>query len=68
MAGLSYFGNMEMDPTKPIFVRTLRLLTLFALSHCTSSLQNIDPMFVYGAATLGCAGMLPAVPRVTASV
>ncbi|KAJ8480796.1 hypothetical protein ONZ51_g6424 [Trametes cubensis] len=37
MAGLSYFGNMEMDPTKPIF--------------------NIDPMFVYGAATLGCAGL-----------
>ncbi|CDO70004.1 hypothetical protein BN946_scf184354.g6 [Trametes cinnabarina] len=36
-AGLSYFGNLEMDPTKPIF--------------------NIDPMFVYGAATLGCAGL-----------
>ncbi|EIW51814.1 Pam17-domain-containing protein [Trametes versicolor FP-101664 SS1] len=36
-AGISYFGNMEMDPSKPIF--------------------NIDPMFVYGGATLGCAGL-----------
>ncbi|RPD56356.1 mitochondrial import protein Pam17 [Lentinus tigrinus ALCF2SS1-7] len=37
LAGISYFGNTEMDPNKPIF--------------------NIDPMFVYGAATLGCAGL-----------
>ncbi|KAI0374627.1 Pam17-domain-containing protein [Pilatotrama ljubarskyi] len=36
-AGFSYFANMEMDPTKPIF--------------------NIDPMWVYGGATLGCAGL-----------
>ncbi|KAI0780386.1 mitochondrial import protein Pam17-domain-containing protein [Trametes elegans] len=36
-AGVSYFGTLEVDPTKPIF--------------------NIDPMYVYGAATLGCAGM-----------
>ncbi|KAI0823525.1 Pam17-domain-containing protein [Trametes gibbosa] len=36
-AGISYFGNLEMDPTKPIF--------------------NIDPMWVYGGATLGCAGL-----------
>ncbi|KAI0672679.1 mitochondrial import protein Pam17-domain-containing protein [Trametes maxima] len=35
--GISYFGNLETDPTKPIF--------------------NIDPMYVYGAATLGCAGL-----------
>ncbi|KAH9950197.1 mitochondrial import protein Pam17 [Amylocystis lapponica] len=35
--GVAYFGNLEMDPTKPIF--------------------NIDPMFVYGFATLGCAGL-----------
>ncbi|KAI0351519.1 Pam17-domain-containing protein [Trametes cingulata] len=37
VAGFSYFANMEMDPTKPIF--------------------NIDPMWVYGGATLGCAGL-----------
>ncbi|KAI0807916.1 mitochondrial import protein Pam17 [Fomes fomentarius] len=37
VGGISYFGNLEMDPSKPIF--------------------NIDPMFVYGAATLGCAGL-----------
>ncbi|KAI0636458.1 Pam17-domain-containing protein [Trametes polyzona] len=36
-AGISYFGTLEMDPTKPIF--------------------NIDPMWVYGGATLGCAGL-----------
>jgi len=35
--GVAYFGNLEMDPTKPIF--------------------NLDPMFVYGFATLGCAGL-----------
>jgi len=35
-AGVAYFGNLDVDPTKPIF--------------------NIDPMFVYGFATLGCAG------------
>ncbi|KZT02323.1 mitochondrial import protein Pam17 [Laetiporus sulphureus 93-53] len=34
--GIAYFGNLEMDPTKPIF--------------------NVDPMVVYGFATLGCAG------------
>ncbi|EJF66322.1 mitochondrial import protein Pam17 [Dichomitus squalens] len=37
VGGISYFGNLEMDPNKPIF--------------------NVDPMFVYGAATLGCAGL-----------
>ncbi|KAI0957727.1 hypothetical protein AcW1_006026 [Taiwanofungus camphoratus] len=35
--GLAYFGNLEMDPTKPIF--------------------NMDPMIVYGFATVGCAGL-----------
>ncbi|KIP12288.1 hypothetical protein PHLGIDRAFT_82061 [Phlebiopsis gigantea 11061_1 CR5-6] len=34
--GILIFGEMEMDPTKPIF--------------------NLDPMVVYGAATIGCAG------------
>ncbi|KAI0076449.1 mitochondrial import protein Pam17 [Panus rudis PR-1116 ss-1] len=37
VGGVSYFGSLEMDPTKPIF--------------------NIDPMFVFGAATLACAGV-----------
>ncbi|KAI0810995.1 mitochondrial import protein Pam17 [Irpex lacteus] len=34
--GIVALGNMEIDPTKPIF--------------------NIDPMFVFGGAALGCAG------------
>ncbi|KAL6301606.1 mitochondrial import protein Pam17 [Sparassis latifolia] len=35
--GVAYFGNLDVDPTKPIF--------------------NVDPMFVYGFATLGCGGL-----------
>ncbi|PSR75379.1 hypothetical protein PHLCEN_2v9137 [Hermanssonia centrifuga] len=35
--GVMIFGNLETDPTKPIF--------------------NMDPMIVYGFATLGCAGL-----------
>jgi len=35
--GGMFFGNLEMDPTKPIF--------------------NIDPMIIFGIATLGCGGL-----------
>ncbi|EKM55205.1 uncharacterized protein PHACADRAFT_208722 [Phanerochaete carnosa HHB-10118-sp] len=34
--GVMFFGEMQMDPSKPIF--------------------NLDPMIVYGAGTLACAG------------
>ncbi|GJE90792.1 mitochondrial import protein Pam17 domain-containing protein [Phanerochaete sordida] len=36
VGGVMFFGEMQMDPSKPIF--------------------NLDPMIVYGAGTLGCAG------------
>lgn len=49
-----YFGSQEMDPTKPIFVRTSAVVLVDrCLFLCN---QNIDPMVVYAVATLGCAG------------
>ena len=52
--GAAYFGAMELDATKPIMVREITSIRVFA-SFIFS--QGIDPLLFFGGATLGCMGM-----------
>ncbi|KAI0034038.1 mitochondrial import protein Pam17 [Vararia minispora EC-137] len=52
VGGASYFGSLEVDPTKPIFVRLY-----LVLMACLTPRQGVDPMIFFGGATLGTAGL-----------
>lgn len=55
VGGAAYFGSLEIDPTKPIFVRP-KIPHLNNTPSKTILRKGIDPMFVYGGATVGCVG------------
>jgi hypothetical protein len=47
-----YFGSLETDPTKPIFVR----IVILHLREHSNSHQGVEPLFFYGFCTVGCVG------------